>query len=253
VEIYNAQSQELEHRVWLTSRDSSVYQLPSGKFVLRYADRDGYRVKSVDLSWTPEASVGPEDFRKQGKTLLSRKGGLSDGLIVQGLQVGMRSAGLLIDNPLFGGDYVFRTFSYKHSLGFAFGRQAGIPLWEGIRMETDVYRMGYGLRKSLFARTYAQAQTGVDLAYHRMIQTVVDSRLEDPDAERALSAAPVRQTAMSNVLEAGLPLEVEFYFPMRVWLGLSASGSVYRFRERESGRSGYHWRIEPGFSLGHQF
>ena len=119
VEIYNVQSQALEHRIWLTSRDSAYYNIPAGKFILRYAEKEGYRVKSVDLTWASEAMVEPEGFRKQGKTILHRKGAFASGLGSHGIQLSTHSAGPSMKNLLLGGEYVFRTLSVKHSLGFA--------------------------------------------------------------------------------------------------------------------------------------
>ncbi len=62
-----------EAPIHLAGRDSAWYHLPAGKYLLRYAGGDGYRVAGVDLSlsWSPEANVGSGDFRRQGKTLLS--------------------------------------------------------------------------------------------------------------------------------------------------------------------------------------
>lgn len=253
LEIYDAQSQELEHRIYLANRDSAWYHLPAGKYLLRYADGDGHRVAGVDLSWVPEARVSPGDFRKQGRTLLSRKGAFDGGPWRHGLQLYARTAGPLLDRPLLGGEYVFRTTSFKHFLGFAFGREWSASDWDGIRIGTDVYRTGYGLRGTLFSRTYAQLQAGADLAYHRVVQTVRDTRFGNQQIMAGGQPVDLERTAKSNVVEAGLPLDLELYFPMRTWLGISASWTAYRYRERESGRSGWTGRLEPGLTLGHQF
>lgn len=120
-------------------------------------------------------------------------------------------------------------------------------------MDTDLYRLGYSVRKALATFTYGQAQAGLEAAYHRVNQTVRDTRFGT--SPPVVDGRPVRTrwTAGSNALQAALPLELEIYFPGRVWLGLSATGSLYRFRDGETRRSGYHRALETGLSLGHQF
>lgn len=254
LEVYNAQTLDLEHRIWMTSRDSATYHLPSGKYILRYAERAGFRVHGVDLAWTAEATVSPKDFRKQGRSLLSRKGSVTGSLDPHGLQLTSRRARPLLDAALFGADYVFRTFDFKQSLGFQFGRRMGEGSGTGTLVDSEVYRLGYSLRKPLFTFTYFQVQAGLETAYHRVRQVARDTRFGDSPPE-VDGGKPLRTRWESgtNVLEAGVPLELEIYFPSRIWLGLSATGSLYRFRDGTTRRSGYHRVFEPGFSLGHQF
>ena len=120
-------------------------------------------------------------------------------------------------------------------------------------MDAEAYRTGYGLRIPFFAVTYAQVQTGVELGYHRVIQTVRDRRFEGVTAMAGDVEVPGTRVAKSAVFEAGLPLEAEFYFPKRIWLGVSAAGIVYRYRRQRSGQEAYTWAIHPGIALGHQF
>jgi hypothetical protein len=253
MEVYNAQTLDLEHRLRLTARDSAYYYLPSGRFILRYPDGDGYRVRNVDLTWSAETAVAPGEFRKLGKSLLARKGAVSAGLDVHGLQAGARAGGPFLDRPMAGAEYVFRTWSLKQALGFHYGGNPGENAGTGLEVETDAYRVGYALRKPVLTFTYLQAQAGIDLAWHRVLQTVRDTRFGA--SPPMVDGRPIRTRwqSSSNVLEAGLPIELELYFPGRVWLGVSASGSLYRYREAASGATVHRFGVAPGVALGKLF
>lgn len=254
LEVYNAQTMELEHRLWMTSKDSAYYYLPSGKFILRYPEREGYRVSNVDLTWTPEIAVGPEDFRMLRRSLLSRKGGVSASLDVHGLQIASRPAPPFLDAPLFGAEYVFRTFAFKQHLGFFYGRQAGLAGANGLEIDTDLYRVGYSLRKPLLTFTYFQVQAGFDAAWHRAHQVLRDTRFGgDPPMGPDGKPISLRWESGAHVLEGGLPLELEIYFPGRFWLGLSGTAALYRYRDGVTGERDWHRAFQPGLSFGRQF
>jgi hypothetical protein len=254
MEVYNAQTLELEHRLWMTSKDSAWYYLPSGKFILRYPDRDGWRVRNVDLTWTPEIAVGPEDFRLLPRSLLGRKGGVGASLDVHGLQIAGRSAPPFLAAPLFGAEYVFRTFALKHHVGFFYGRRTGEEGSNGLEIDTDLYRVGYSLRKPILAFSYFQLQAGLDAAWHRANQVLRDTRFgSDPPMGPDGRPMPLRWETGAHVLEGGLPLELEIYFPGRFWLGLSGTASIYRYRDGGTGKSDLHPAFQPGLTFGRQF
>jgi hypothetical protein len=253
MEVYNAQTLDLEHRLWLTARDSAYYYLPSGKFILRYPDRDGHRVASVDLTWSAETAVSPRDFRRLGRSLLAGKGAVGAGLDVHGLQAGARAGGPFLGRPMAGAEYVFRTHSCKQSLGLHYGRSLGASSGTGISVDTDAYRLGYALRRPLLTFTYLQVQAGADLAWHRVLQTVRDTRFGASPPMADGRPIRTRWESGSNVFEAGLPMEAEIYFPSRIWLGLSASGTLYRYREAASGASVHRFGIAPAVTLGKLF
>jgi hypothetical protein len=48
-------------------------------------------------------------------------------------------------------------------------------------------------------------------------------------------------------------VELEIFLPARMWIGASARGEAYRYRENGSGNYRNRFRVEPALLLGHQF
>jgi hypothetical protein len=250
LEIFNAQTQEMERRVWLTGKPKAIFHLSSGKYLLRYLEKDGYRVGSLDLTWTPEAVVRPADFQLRPKSLLQRKGGAGFDLRMHGVQI-MTRADLPADAPIFGAEYVLRDWPFKQSLGFGYGRAFSRGV--GMDVTTQVYRLGYSVMRPMMSSPNGQISVGLEAAWQRLDQEVRDKRFGDSAIMAEGRPVSTRWESWSSVWSAGIPVELEIFLPWRLWIGASARGEAYRYRERVSGDYRYRLRVEPAMILGHQF
>jgi hypothetical protein len=252
LEVFNAQTLELEHRVWLTGKPQAAYRLGSGKYLMRYPDKENYRVGSLDLTWSAEARMRPEDFQPRPKSLLQRKGGPGFNLNAHGLQLSMRSDPP-ISIPTLGAEYVLRDWPMKQALGFGYGRSVHRGGASRIDVDTRSFRLGYSLLYPLFASANGQLSFGAEAAWQRLLQVVDDRRF---GASGIMSEGnPVRThwESWSNVWSAGIPVELEIFLPGRLWIGASARADGYLYRKRASGDYGKRFRLQPALLLGHQF
>ena len=251
LEIFNAQTLEMERRVWLTGKPKATFQLPSGKYLLRYPEKDGYRVGSLDLTWSPEVAVRPGDFQLRPKSLLQRKGGAGFDLRAHGMQLTTR-ADLPADAPIFGAEYVLRDWPFKQSLGFGYGHAFSRSA-QGLDVTTRVYRLGYAIMRPLMSSPNGQMSVGLEAAWQRLDQEVRDRRFGDSTIMAEGRPVSTRWDSWSNVWSAGIPVELEIFLPGRLWIGASARGEAYWYRDRASGDYRNRLRVEPALNLGHQF
>ncbi len=250
LEIFNAQTLEMERRVWLTGKPKATFQLPSGKYLLRYPEKDGYQVGSLDLTWSREVAVRPGDFQLRPKSLLQRKGGAGFDPRQHGIQVITR-VDLPTNAPIFAAEYVLRSWPFKHSLGFGYGRaNSGAA---GLDVATQVYRFGYSVMQPVMSSPHGQLSLGVEAAWQRSDQYVRDRRFGDSAIMAEGRPVKTRWEAWSNVLSAGVPVELEIFLPGRLWVGAAARGEAYRYRDRVSGNYRNRFRVEPTLAFGHQF
>jgi hypothetical protein len=250
LEIFNAQSQEMERRVWLTGKPRSEFSMPSGKYLLRYPEKEGYRVASLDMTWSREAAIRPVDFRSRPKTLLQSKGGKGFDLNVHGAQVSARMD-LPLETPLFGIEYVYRGWPLKQILGLGYGRKSGgMP---GIAVETQAFRLGYSILRPVLASRNGQIAMGAEAAWQRLRQEARDHRFGDSAIMAGGEPVRTRWVSWADIWSAGAPVEVEIFLPGRFWIGASARAEAYRYRERVSARYRTRYRVEPALILGRQF
>lgn len=252
LEIFNAQTQNLERRVWLTGKSKSVFQLPSGKYLLRYPEKEGYRLGSIDLAWSPEAIIRPGDFHRKERSMLQRKGGTGFNLISSGLQLLTRYTHPM-DKPVFGADYVMRSPFLKQTLGFGYGRVFVRGNTTGVDVSTQTYRCAYAALSPLFSSVNGQFLWGVEAAWERLGQELHDRRFQGATIMADGKTVPDRWEAGANVWSVGVPVEIEIFLPLRLWISASAHGNAYRYLDMPSGEYRVRYRLEPALALGHQF
>jgi hypothetical protein len=252
LEVFNAQTLELEHRVWLTGKPQAMYRLGSGKYLVRYPDKENYRVGALDLTWSSEARMRPEDFLPRPKSLLQRKGGPGFNLNAHGIQISLRNDPP-ISIPALGAEYVLRDWPLKQALGFGVGRAVHPGGASGIDLDTRSFRLGYSLLYPLFASANGQFSFGAEAAWQRLWQLAEDRRFGPSGIMAEGKPVETHRESWSNVWSAGMPVELEIFLPGRMWIGASARAEAYLYRKRASGEYSKRFRLEPSLFLGHQF
>jgi hypothetical protein len=252
LEIFNAQSQEMERRIWLTGKAKAEYYLPAGKYLLRYPDKKGFRVGSVDLTWSRETIVLPADFQFRPETLLQRKGGAGFDLNMHGVQFGTRFE-FPMEVPAFAFEYVYRTTPSKQTFGFGFAKTEHRGNATGLDVGTRAYRLGYSYMWQLASFLNGQLLIGGEASWQRLNQEIRDRRFGTSTIMAGGEPLANYREAWSNIWSAGIPFELEIFLPWRVWLSASAHGEMYRYRDAASGESRVRYRLEPALNLGHQF
>jgi hypothetical protein len=254
LEIYNGNTMQLESKVWLTGRDSANFTLPSNKYILAYGEKNASRILEVDMTWQKQAVIRPEVFRKKAKSLLYGKGGgRSLDLHFHGTQVSMRQIdafdGLLLNQI----GYVYRDYWTKQTLSFSLG---GATLKSGavnVKNSLRLYGVGYAMQVPVLRGLRGQVLAGGEASWHRMVQTLTDSRFPEAPIQPDGTPVPAEREVQANLYRAGIPLEAEAYFPFRLWASLSVTGGMSLYQNAAGGGFKRSFGWEPAVAIGHQF
>ncbi|HKP98303.1 MAG TPA: caspase family protein [Fibrobacteria bacterium] len=253
VDIYDGNSMRLDTKVWLTGQDSARFSLAANKYILTYGDKNSTRFLELDLTWRRDAIVKPGDFRKKPKSILYGKGGARVlDLHLHGVEFSMeRLAGFHGTGTARIG-YVFRDYAGKHTLDFAFGKSR-LPESGGVRNDIDLYGVGYSLGLPILRGMRGQVLAGGDIGAYRLVQHVYDNRFAEAPAVQNGSTLDLKRAYYSSMFRLRAPLEIEAYFPMRIWIAATLGTGLIFNRSATTGAWRAKLGFDPAFSLGHQF
>ncbi|MEO7425580.1 MAG: caspase family protein [Fibrobacteria bacterium] len=253
VDIYDGHTMRMETQLWLTGQDSARFALPANKYVLTYGDKTSTRFLELDLTWRRNTSVNPGDFRKKPKSVLYGKGGgRSLDLHLHGAELSLERFGDFYgaDAARFG--YVVRNYASKHTFEFAYGH-ARLPTEGAVTNNADLYGFAYSLGVPILRGMRGQVLTGSDIGAYRLVQHVRDTRFQEAPLLADGSNLKLRRDVYANIYRVHIPLEIEGFFPLRIWLAASF-GVGWTFNQDAVSDA---WRakmgIDPALSLGHQF
>ncbi len=243
--IHNASNSKLYSRLYLSGKERVLYSIPRGRYILSYEEGDAVRAKMIDMAWSNEQELSPNDFKKQHKSLLYAKGSQRLSLNSHGLQAGISFASPIHTTsiPFYSIGYIHRSYNWKQLVALGFGAQAEDEVVNQKELNTQLYLLKYSASRPVYQHPYGQVLVGLGSGYISIFQDVKDNRLT---MESTLSRH-------SNVFLFSGILEMELYMPMGIWVSTTISPEVSLFKSGEDGKMSNYYYISPSIFIGYQF
>jgi hypothetical protein len=250
MEVHDAGSMDLEARILLSGRDSIHISLPSKEYLLTYEKGRRFNVSKVDLSWGQVVAVTPSRFKALSKTEVYRKGGMALNPHAMRYSYTLAKLGPGDAVPMIQGHYVLRGYRFKQLIGLGWGakKQAG----ELRTSSRHVLRVSYSIQKPLLRYRFGQFLIGVETAWYRSWQTLTDTRFDNAPVNPYADEIEKERVLYSNLYEAAVPVEKEFYVPWGFLISVTAHTGVCVYKD---GSGDYISAIgfRPVFSVGYKF
>lgn len=251
LDICEAGTYSFVNRVLLTGRDSLLFLLPAGKYLVGYANGDASMVSSVDLTWDGDVTVTPEDFRKRPRARYTEKGGPSWDWNPHGFDVGLSRADFTdaFRAPMFELGYTYHEYGWSRSLSVGFGSGSGrdSSFDYGIRFA----RLAMGAKWPILTWRYGRLSAGGSAAWCHVWQELDDRRFPLGPVRTGAGELPLTTRTEGNVFQALLPLELQVFLPGGIRVSLAGVGTGNLFREKNA--SGYRtpFGIQPYLGFGY--
>lgn len=255
LEVHDAYNMNLIARIYLNGRDSVYYNLQSNKYICTFTDNNSVYTKQIDLTWGKNFVVAKEQFIRHPRLTLYAKGNRNRNVSYYGVNISSRLSMPVLNQRmwLFQANYLLRRYHTMHEVSVGYSSKNITDNNAGFSNNLSLLRIAYSLKIPLYRFVYGQFIAGGELGYHRAYQMITDLRVKNGPLYVDGNKLPSTYDYKANIYEARLPLEIEVYLPLRMWLSASLSGNVYRYDNFATGKGTFNWVIEPGFAIGHQF
>jgi hypothetical protein len=250
LDICEAGTYSFVNRVLLTGRDSLVFVLPAGKYLLGYSHGEASMVSSVDLTWDGDVSITQKDFRKRPKALYTAKGERSWVWNPHGFDAEISRADFAgsFHAPMFQLGYTHHEYGWIRSLSLGFG--SGSSRDSSFDYDIRIARLALGAKWPFLTWRYGRFTAGGVAAWCHVWEEVDDRRFPLGPIRTDDGEMPLKTRSEGNVFQASLPLEFQGFLPggFRVTLGGAGVGSL--FREKNASEYRTHFGIQPHLGIG---